>query len=235
MLVTQPVRDEYSTPGCGAAQLTSLLPADGRAVTFPVTFHVAAFPFQVSAHGADGGGVDAPLTDYHDLRILAAAERGLGVDDVLDWLPGVAGRAGADAVRDVAAQSLAELRRRESELDVTVSGLVDGPGAMYTMNHPANTVLVDIVRQVLAVLGLDGTVDTPKREFLGGRRTPIEPAVVSALGWPETSATDAWIIDGSPVPAREIVSAHLQLYLDRPDIVVDARRRHAERLARLSL
>ena len=53
VLVTQPVRDEYSIPGCGSAQLSALMKAaDARVVTIPVTYDSSAFPYQVNAHGA---------------------------------------------------------------------------------------------------------------------------------------------------------------------------------------
>lgn len=231
VLVTQPVRDEYSIPGCGAAQLTGMLPHGGRAVTFPVTFHAAAFPFQVNAHGGDGARVDAPLTDYHDLRALVAAERGLSVDEALAWWPVPA----APAVQEVAATSLAELQRRERELDVTVSDLVDQAGAMFTISHPTNLVLAEVARRVLGVLGLDGEVTAPAREFLGARRAPVEAAVVDALGWDAAGVAADWRVDNAEVPRADVVAAHLALYRERPDIPADSRVRYAQRLDTLGL
>ncbi|MBA3523538.1 MAG: hypothetical protein H0T85_03075, partial [Geodermatophilaceae bacterium] len=114
-LLTQPVREEYRIPGCGAAQLSAMLPADGRCLTFPVTYHVGAFPFQVNAHGGEGERVDAPLTDYHDLRTLVAASRGMTVEETVAWWP----MPPAEAVRRASEESLGRLREREAPLDVS--------------------------------------------------------------------------------------------------------------------
>ena len=231
VLISQPVRDEYRIPGCGTAQLAELLPAGGRLVTFPVTFHIGAFPYLVNAHGGDGHRVPAPLTEYHDLRALVAAERGLDVDRALVWWPAPT----ADAVRAIAVDSIAQLRRREAPLDVAVSSLVDGRAAMWTLDHPSNAVLGPMADALLRFLGLAETVDVPDREFLGARRAPVEQAVVAAHGWPAEAATPGWRIDRRDIPAVELLSAHLALYRERPDVVADARRRFAERLAVLGL
>lgn len=231
VLITQPVRDEYRIAGCGANQLAALLPPDGRCLTFPVIYHVGAFPFQVNAHGGDGERVDAPLTDYHDLRALVAAARGMGVDEAIAWWPVPCG----DAVRRSSEESLARLRAREADLDVPSSDLVDDPGAMFTLSHPSNGVLAAVARRVLSALEVVDEIEVPAREFLGARRAPLEPAVVEALGWPIEAVRPDWVIDRRVVPRPEVVGAHLELYRRRPDIPTDARTRFAERLSALGV
>ena len=230
-LVSQPIGDDYRVPGSSTAHLASLLPPDGRLLTFPVTFHLGPFPFQVNAHGGDGERVDAPVTDYHDLRAVVAAERGLGVDDALAWWP----EPTTAAVREISARSLTELRRREAALDVRASSWLDRADAMMTISHPSNTVLVGVTDALLAAMDLGERVQAPVREFLGQRRTPLEPAVVRALEWPPDAVRLQWRIDGGEVEPSTVISAHLDLYRERPDIVVDCRRRYAERLGLLGL
>ena len=231
VLVTQPIRDEYRIPGCGAAQLAGLLPAGSRVVTLPVAFHTGTFPFQFNAHGADGARVVAPVTDYHDLRAVVAAERGLTVAEALDWWPAP----DPAAVRELAAASMAELARREAGLDVTVAEAVGGPDAMFTITHPTNRLLIEMARRVLAVLELAGEVTTGPREFLGARRAPVEAAVADAFGWPSGSVHPEWQVDNRTVPLRVVLQAHLALYAERPDIVADTRARQGRRLAALGL
>lgn len=231
VLITQPVRDEYRIPGCGANQLAALLPPDGRCLTFPVSYHVGAFPFQVTAHGAGGERLDAPMTDYHDLRALVAASRGMSVEEAVQWWPAPP----TDAVRRTSLESLDRLRTREAELDVHVVDLVDDPGALFTLDHPSNAVLAALARRLLTALDLDGEVDVPEREFLGARRAPLEPAVLAALGWPAEAARPDWIVDRRSVPLTDVLTAHLALYERRPDIPADARVRFAERLSALGL
>lgn len=231
VLISQPVRDEYRIPGCGTSQLAELLPPSGRLVTFPSIFHIGAFPYMVNAHGGDGERVPAPLTDYHDLRTLVAAERGLDVERALAWWPAPT----ADAVRTVSTESTARLRHREASLDVRVSSQLDAPAALWTLDHPSNVVLGAVAQALLGVLAVDEVIDVPSREFLGARRAPIEAAVVAGQGWPTGAVAPDWRIDGRDVPASEVLAAHLGLYRDRPDVVADSLVRYAERLVVLGL
>lgn len=231
-LIAQPVRDEYRIPGCGTGQLAGRLSDQARVVRIPNTFDTSAFPYQVNAHRGDGSRVDAPQTDYHDLRALVAAERGMSLADALDWWP----TPSVDMVTKNAASSRAELERRELDLDVATSDLLTGP-AMFTMSHPTNTTLVAVADRILDVLDLLDLppVEVPEREFLGARRAPVEQAVVNALGWSAEAAREDWVVDKRSVPLRDVLELHLRFYGERPDIAGDARVRFADRLALLNL
>ncbi len=214
LLVSQPIRDEYRVPGCATATLAGLLPASGRVVTFPLVYYSGSLPYQVTANDADGTRVGAPLTDYHDLRLLLAASRGLTAADVLaDW----PSSAPVEAVRAHAVASLAELRLRERSCDIVVSDLVADPAAMFTLNHPNNAVLGEVARRVLAVVDPDSpAVTIPEREYLGGIRTPI-------------GLDDAWTIAGQTVPWDVVITEHLAWYRTRPDVVRDGLARNVSR------
>lgn len=230
-LITQPIRDEYRIPGCGSAQLSALLPDDAKVVSFPVTYDTSAFPYEVNAHRGDGTRVDAPITDYHDLRAIVAAERGLSLDDALEWWPAPT----PEMVTTNAKQSVAELRRRETQLDVHASDLLESSPAMFTLSHPTNAVLAETARRVLHTLDIPGDIDVPEREFLGARRAPVEEAVVEAMDWPDSARRDNWVVNREELPLRDVVAAHLAQYAEFPDIVTDARQRFARRLELLQL
>lgn len=224
VLVSQPVSDEYRVPGCGTAQLAALLPAGARLVRLPVVYDLGAFPYQ--ARGYDGAGrrVDAPVTDYHDLRVVLAAARG-----------GTPPAADDDAVRAVAASSAAELRRREAGLDVVASDLLDAPDALWTITHPTNRVLAELARRVLAVLGVPGPVAVPAREYLGQRRAPLERDVIRARGWPPDAARADWVVDATAVPSAGLLARQLAFYRERPDVVTATLARNAARLRLLGM
>ena len=232
VLISQPVSEEYPLPGSGTAHLASVLPAEGRLVTFPVAFHVGGFPYQVHGYDESDGRVDAPMTDYHDLRIVSAAAQGLTVSEALRQWP----TPPADGVREVHEASLTEIRRRERELDVTCSALLARPDAVWTMDHPSNTVLAATARAVPRVLDLpDATMQVREREYLGQRRTPVEPAVADALGWPAEGTATEWIIDGRTVPNAELLDVQLGFYRERPDVVARTLHRAAGRMQKLGL
>ncbi len=230
-LVSQPVGDEYRVPGCGTRQLADRLPSGAPLVTVPVMFDSSAFPYEVNAHDGTGARVDAPLTDYHDLRALVAAGRGLDVAATLDWWP----EPSADQVRANAAASVAELARRDEGTDVAGHDLL-GPGAMFTLSHPTNRVLAAVAGRVLRSLGLDvDDPEPPAREYLGERRAPVERAVVDALGWADDVVRPEWVVRHEALPPADVLAAHLAYYAAHPDVVADSAVRHAERRDRLGL
>lgn len=222
LFVSQPVSDEYRVPGCGTDQLAELMPAGGRVVRLPVVYDVGAFPFQARGYD-DAGRVDAPRTDYHDLRTVLRAA-GTALPAVTD-----------DRLLAVAAASLAELRRRETGLDVAASDLVSAPDAMWTMTHPTNRVLAELARRVLAAVGVEGAVDAPAREFLGQRRAPLEAPVLRARDWPGDTGRDEWVVDGMPLDPARLEREQLGFYRDRPDVVAATLRRARPRLELLGI
>ncbi len=175
--------------------------------------------------------VNAPLTDYHDLRAVVASSRGVRAADAVRWWPSPH----TTAVRAVAAESLDELRRRERALNIRTSDLLTGPGALWTMTHPSNETLTAVARQLLAVLDLDGSTAAPPVEFLGQRRSPVDIAVAEALGWPLESVRPDWVIDGVVVPLIDVLTQQLRFYASRPDVVARTLARESKRLAALDL
>ena len=104
-------------------------------------------------------------------------------------------------------------------LRVTVSHLLGDPRRMWTMTHPANALLLDLARSVLTELGANTGPSPQPTEFLGERRTPVDPAVSAGLGTSPLPERDVWVIAGRRVPLFEIVHRQLQHYASRPDIV----------------
>lgn len=225
LLVSQPIRDEYRVPGCSTDRLAGLLPPGARLVTFPLAYHLGDFPFQITATDGAGGRPPAPLTDYHDLRLLAAAASAGTVDELDRWWT-VTGPAALERRR---AASLAELRRREADCDLVVSDLVARAGAMYTLNHPTNAVLAAVAGRVLTAAGrsdLVAEIVVPDREFLGAVRTPRETG---------DRAADAWVLGGRTVGWDEVAAAHLAWYAEHPEVVGPTVDRHAAAMADLGL
>lgn len=229
-MVSQPIRDEYAIAGCGTGQLSALLPIDAELITFPVVYDTSAFPYQANAHRGDGSRIDAPLTDYHDLRAIVAAERELSVDEAVQWWPSPT----ADVVRYNAETSRAELARREAELDVRVGELIEQP-VLFTLSHPTNVLLRNLAQQVLTRLDIDAAPTEPDRELLGARRAPVEDSVVAALGWPTSAGRSEWEVEKRTVPLAEVLEVQLEFYRRFPDIAEDSRRRYERRLTALGL
>ena len=207
-LIAQPVKDDYHGLPLGTRQLAASLPSSGRAVTFPIVRFTGLYPFQAALH-VPGTEEVPPLVAYHDVRTLAEAA---GIP-VREHLP-------VHAVRAEAADSLAELQRRERSLDVSVSDLFAEPrfDLVRTVNHPGNEVILEIGSRVLRALGRPGGATDPGRPLLDAVHAPREPWVIEA--WSLDSPPESgWRVNGAVVDPAEIREAHLEWYRQNPGFV----------------
>lgn len=207
-VVSQPIRHDYRDRPLGTAQLAGSLAAGARLVTVPSVRFTGLHPFQAAIRvpGVEG---DPPLVAYHDVRLLAE----VAGSPVGPMLP-------PDGVRAVADDALAELRRREADIDVPVSDLFSPLTAdhMRTVNHPGNAVWLPLAARVIDVLGLEGEPTDPGRPLLASVRAPLESWVVEAWDLPD-APRDHWLVDGAPVTTDAVREAHRAWYAAHPGFV----------------
>jgi len=217
LLVAQPVKDGYRGLPLGVAEVAGALAPGAQVVRWPVVFYSGLFPWQALVRVTDD--VDPPGVPYHDLRTLT----GRTPDD-----PDLAA---------VAERSIAELARRERDTDVGVADLVRGAGAgaVHTLNHPGNELLVALARRVQATVGAPEDAAEPGRVLLGGVRSPLEPEVLAALGLDPSLAREHWLVGGEPVDPSGIVEVQAAWYAERPDAVAAGLSRYAGEFALLGL
>ncbi|OEX92090.1 hypothetical protein A0K93_11425 [Corynebacterium sp. BCW_4722] len=231
VLVTQPIRDDYRGLPVGTRQMRELLPRGARHVVVPVLRFDGLMPYQAIIRDPADTSLNPPVVPYHDLRILAAAARGLDAP--------VEANPGHDALRRAAAMSVEHIRVRErAHGAVAVSDYLETNPVWHTVNHPDNATLTFLASRVLEALRLDGEPQPPDYEMLGGLDAPVDADSVAALGVDPAKAAgrDAWRDRSAGViDASEIVSAQLAHYLQRPALVQHGLERHAERIANLGL
>lgn len=231
VLVTQPIRDDYRGLPVGTRQLRELLPRGARHVVVPVLRFDGLMPYQAIIRNPADTSENPPVVPYHDLRILAAAARGLDAPAQVAPPP--------EALRRAAAMSVAHMRVREqAHAAVTVSDYLETAPVWHTVNHPDNATLVHLASQALAELGMGGEPQAPDYEMLGGLDAPVDADAADALGVaPHAIAgRDGWrdrVAGG--IDADEITTAQLAYYRERPALVEHGLERHAERIANLGL
>ncbi|MEO6881182.1 MAG: WcbI family polysaccharide biosynthesis putative acetyltransferase [Mycobacteriaceae bacterium] len=228
VLLSQPVKDGYRDLPLGTDETAALLPSGARVLRWPVLRYAGLYPYQVIVRHPDDGGLDPPVVAYHDLRTVAVAR---GRDDAFTH------RASPQAYRQVAADSTAELARREAaQCDVGVSDLLATPAAdlAHTINHPGNRVLAAVATRLQEAGGLAVGVSDPGRDLLGGVRSPLEPEVVDALGL-ATAPRSHWNVGGEEVDPAVVHEAQLAAYAEDPKWVEAAVARYEERLELLGL
>lgn len=235
VLLCQPIRDDYRGLPVGTRQLAALLPAEAVAHQFPVLRFDGLMPYQAIIRSPQEPGLNPPVVPYHDLRILAAADRGL--DHRVDVTPGPA------VLRQLAAMSVSQLARREARHGaIPLSDYLNTTPVWHTINHPDNTTLVELARRVIARLQDDDVLDGARkidvsapadRELLGGLQAPIAAAAAAALGVTRTvTGRDHWF---PRLEERQLVHQQLAFYRAHPEIITAGMNRHAERLALLEL
>ena len=240
LIVAQPVKPGYRGMGLGTDEVTAAAPSGCRVIRFPVLYYQGLFPFQAFVHhGGDSGRahVNAPVTGrHHDLRILGCAAQGMEPDAAVEWLRSYA--PDEAAVREIAENAAAEIRRRERDTDIPVfERIVSSPashaGSFFTVNHPSRLSLRHVSEAIHEELGLPFE-DLGTEEPLDTFRTPLDEHVLKALGLPMNGRTE-WVVDGEHVPTETLVAAHLGFYRERPEVVRAALREHVRRLRRLAV
>lgn len=233
LLVSQPVADGYHGLPVGTAELVALLPAAARHAVVPIVRYAGLHPHHVVVHPPGLPDPLPPLVPYHDLVTATAASwAAVGRPPPTEAIDALT----EDAVRAVGDRSLAELRRRESGLDVAAADLLERPtfASMRTINHPGNAVLAPLAHRVRTALGLRSRLPGVTRPLLDAVHAPRDP-VVAAVHDPGAEVCADWRVEGRRVPVREVAAAHAAWYADRPDALAAVLHRSTPERALLGL
>ncbi|WP_159083706.1 WcbI family polysaccharide biosynthesis putative acetyltransferase [Nocardioides terrigena] len=231
VFITQPIRDNLRGMPIGTAQVAHYLPSRARTITFPSMYFDGFHPYQVTVHapGADLSTA-APLTDYHDLRLMHAAAENWDARTTQAWLDGHS--ADEAYVRAVYSGSMQTLEDREEPLDTKVTpGIREHGGrSFFTLNHPSNLIVGGVAAQVLTSLGLSTEMDPPRREYLDSLQAPVDSSVLAALRLPDFGGTSDWRVRGQQVDQPRITQTHLAWYTEHPQILESGLAKHLDRM-----
>ena len=243
-LVSQPIRTGYRDLPIGLSDLQEHLPPRAHTVQVTPLRFAGYFPAQVTLRPSWASSTDPPLVAYHDLRTLLIARRHP------EWCVRVRephvqariARAAADltvrpgAVKTIAQESIAELARRSAgagalEVSDLQEECMESARTHHTLNHPTNALFelaATRIAGVLRSLGADiaSTVSLPDFEMLGSVRAEVEDEAALALHVDSAP----WSVDGAPIDAYTLRTAHLAWYGRHPDFVEYGLEHHRERL-----
>jgi hypothetical protein len=234
VLISQEIKPGYRGLSLGTEQLVGRLPSTAMVLRYPVAYFEGVFPFHVYVNRGDNPlAASAPITDYHDLRTLYAASQGWDVATTLRRLDEL--QLDPNWVRDNAERSLNELSSREAAFTAQLTPVIrkHPTSSFKTINHPANGLVAELARQLLAHLGhqdADLVLDS-RQNYLDHLTAPLEPQIVRALGGePGADRHGEWVTSAGTFSRAEVVTAHLASYVSDPGLLADGLRKHAERL-----
>lgn len=224
VLVAQRVQPGYrDNIGLDTATLRQLMPAGSKVVVVPNLHYEGCHPWLGYARDQDGmlaeTEAESPLGAYHDFLAMAAAEQGMAVEQLLDSAPS---DALLDELRDAHHHSLQQLRQREADCNIGLADWIEQNhqhlALTHTINHPTQAALDQLLRQLLAHLGLPHQLDSElfdAREHLGEISVPIHPWVREALGLHSWSSR--WgQRRGMPLPIEQQLIESLAFYQRHP-------------------
>ncbi|MDO3636163.1 WcbI family polysaccharide biosynthesis putative acetyltransferase [Mycolicibacterium arseniciresistens] len=223
VLACQPIRPDYRDLPIGTGQLAARIPRSATVVRWPVIRYAGLYPFQVIVRHPADRSVVPPAVPYHDLRTIVGARDGRTPQ--APWDVDVS----AAQIVAAAEASRAELARREQrDTDVGVSDVLMrfGADAAHTINHPGNSVLVELGRRILASQGVAAPVPAPPRTLLRSVHAPLEARVLEALRI-DAAPRACWTTELGPLSPQDVHATQMRWYADNPDYIELALQRHA--------
>ena len=194
VVISQHIQDQYP---CSFVRTSSLQQRLGdRLITIPNIFYRGYTPDLRYLRLRARGTLNGPLGDYHSSILLNAWKEGEDQDIALERYNNV------DLWREqystIAEQSLAELQRRELELDIQISDCIatmqSQQQLFYSFNHPSKAMIKILADRIAEHLDL-----TPK---------PEGNASVEAMREP---------LDRIQIPLHPFTRQHLGLNFPGPD------------------
>lgn len=217
----QRISDEFKLDWLSSAEIKKSL--GDKVTVWPNIYFDGYFPGVQYIYLGGWGKLLGPLTDYHFEQISAAHLRGASVteareafseDPLFEKAPDPFGR------------SLAQLRARETDVDVTISDFMEQNLAaqrlFYTPNHPLNELLGEMLRRLTERAGLEfdvaKAVAAPYR--LDECYIPASPAIVRKFGLPFDSEPTYRGRAVTSVADHKVELGETQLY--SPETLVEA-------------
>jgi hypothetical protein len=184
-IFAQRISDEFKMDWLSSAEIRK---AFGDKVSiWPNIYFDGYFPGVHYIYLGGWGKLLGPLGDYHFEQIAAAHRRGATIAEAK---AAFSEEPLFETAPDPFGSSIAQLRARESDVDVAISDFIaerlEAQRLFYTPNHPLNALLGEMLRRLTARAGLafdvEKAVATPYR--LDECYIPASPAIVRRFGLP---------------------------------------------------
>ena len=221
LFIHQIVSDSYQgIEQFGTNYLRSKLASGSKAIAIPGAYFTGYHPAALEIKDGDGNKINEPC-DYHDVNLLYLFDKGKTVTETIDLIqqddfyqP--------EYVLDNLAATLKELRRRETELDISISDFIEQnyqqQKLFHTFNHPGVVLLSYLANCILEILEIPVNKQSQQSEVLDFTAFPIYPSVAKALKL-EFATKPQYSIKGETLSLAETVTLFFDFYRKNPELV----------------
>ena len=189
LFIYQPVKDIHGKHSTN--YIISKLPKDCRLISFPSLYFLGYFPqfCKNPVNHIIEPNHCAGVIPHGDTNIISMLERGKSTPEIIRELSNPDFYT-SEFLQSNLNKTLAELRKRELQLDVKISDFIKNNFQnyylFYTQNHPTDLVGMWVVNQILKLLKLPTlnnplSLEDPRRGILDQIQIPIYPSVIKHL------------------------------------------------------
>ena len=221
LFIYQLVSDNYQgIEQFGTDFLCNSLPSEAKKIAIPGAYFTGYHPATINLKDGEGNKITEPC-DYHDVNLLYLFDRGKTVTETIAIIQEVDFYQ-AEYVFNNLQATLDELRRRETELDISISDFIiqnyQKQKLLHTINHPGVVLLNYLADEILELLELPRSDKIPDYEVLDFTAFPIYPSVAKALKL-DFEITPQYRIKGETLSLKQAVELFFNFYRNNRELV----------------
>ncbi len=192
-------------------------------ISFPVIYFSGYNPETVYLKNKEKKKI-ALYFDYHDINLIKMYLDGRSIDEVYSTLND-SNLYTYEFIRNNIEKSFHELEQREKNLDIAISSYIkqnlqQGNKLFFSMNHPINDVLCELVNRILYQLSIDPLSKDEKLlfppELLGRSNLYLYKSIASFLNLPYKKSIK---IDAVDLSLKEMIENYFKSYKDNEEIL----------------
>jgi hypothetical protein len=226
LFIYQPVSDDYkNVPQLSTNYLKGLLPLNSIAISIPSAYF-SGYNFEMFKLKTVN---DVPISKpfpLHDKNIIQLFHEGKSVDETVKAITNE-NFYSEDFVKQNLESTIAELQKREQDLDIKISGFIVNnyhkARLFHTINHPSAIIIAYEVQQILKILKINvhkkAILQLCNQQVLDYFAFPIYSSVAKHLGL-QFNYSPNYAFRELNLTVYQAVEKIYQFYLSEPDIVI---------------
>lgn len=182
-----------------------------KLIVFPVIFFNGYNPEMIYLRDYKGASIRNFIIDYHDLFILYGYITNKSEKAVLKWFsnPNLLDN---KTIKNIWEDSLRKLKDTEKDCNIVVSNLIEksfNDKLFNTLNHPTNTIIEDVVRQIINIIGIEKDFIGFKNKILNNVQIPSYSNIKKYFNF---NNNNFYTINGENFSKEEMISKYYKFY-----------------------